>query len=236
VTKKVKRNLYRFLTRTCGDPRTMTETQRRRILILLGGWVGQHVVPARRQNMRFNLAIIPRPTVYSKPPPLNVFEKRASGLYVAQPGWHWQINSRVMLPLTKTFMPKYDDPTIYASRDKGWDWVEKQGGKCLSVVIPVNYRLTVPKDIQIIGRKMIQRVWNHRVYSDKETWECSFWDFSCLNRDEDSFNEVKWAEGYVCKMATGSAVETTLARAIAMAKSRTIKSGFKSVLSDHVSR
>lgn len=232
MNKKDKRSLYRFLNRTYGDPQNMSRDMRRRLLIQIGGWVRQHQVPATRHNLRYELQISERPTNYTAPAK-TLFERRSEGVHIATPRWHWNIYSRIMLPKTKSFIPQYVDPDMYADRSKGWDWVEKLGGKTVRVVIPVTYKLSIPEGIRIIGKRMVQRVWNHRVYSDKETWECSYWDFSCLNRDESSFNEITWSEGYVVLMATGAAVEKTLTRAISMARSRTVKSGVKSILSDH---
>ena len=114
-----------------------------------------------------------------------------------------------------------------------WDHIVKQSGKALSITIPVNYHLTVAKHgLQSDGRKIIQRVWNHREYSEKETWECFYWDFSGLTKEESSWSKARYCQGFVVKVAGNLFVDTSLSKAVALATLRTVRAGIKSVLGD----
>lgn len=241
MQNRQKRATHKFLTKTFGNPLTMSERRRRDILILLGGWLRQHEVPASRIHITNNLRVRDDHGYDSTiDRPQRMFVKHAGLALVASapPKWHWRINRRILLPkgqeLKSLGVPTSGwEPDRYLHCRHGWRWIEKGDGKSLSIVLPVNYHLTVPADIRVLDKKIVQRAWNHRVYSDKETWECTYWDFTKLTKDENSWTYAEWHSGFVVKMSAGIAVERTLARALTMATQRTVRAGVQSILSDN---
>lgn len=229
MNKKDKRSLYRFLHRRFGSPLNMSEEMRARLFILLGGWVWQHQKMAKRENWRLAGSIPSRPLM-TQTPALPLFERAAGNVPYISTGWHWKIDRLIMLPKSPAHRPRV--LIGYADPKNGWNWISKAHGKTVLVAVPVNYHLSVPKELRFVGKRFVQRAWNKRVYSDKTIWECSFWDFGKLSGDEESWRKATWHQGYLVQMAVAAAVETTLDRAIAMARSRTIRAGIRSVLSD----
>ena len=145
------------------------------------------------------------------------------------PAMHWDFYR--FIKRVKSYNPPDSSLVPWAPRSVGWDYIGKGDGKRLSLVFPINYHITVPKDVHLDGRKIVQRVWNHRVYSDKETWECSYYDLSGLTKDESSWKKAKWQTGWIVKMETAFAVEKTLPRAILIADKRVIRGAVKSIIS-----
>lgn len=231
MNHRTKRQLHGALGKLLGSPLNMSYRKKREILISLGGWLGQGLLIGER-GMK---GLVPqRATEYETYKP-SVFEThaiRAKNTF-PNPGWHWKVYPKIKLPKVRGVLgiPKNPDFDMVAS-EMGWNYIIKLDGKSLAVAIPVNYHLVVPKDIRVIGRRMIQRVWNHRDYSDRETWECSYWDFSKLSREEGTWSLASWSEGYIVKMPTSIAVEPTLSRAITMATSRTVRGAVRSILRD----
>lgn len=235
--KKTKREIYKTLTRSFGDPTKLSERRKRQILTILGGWVGQNLDESFRLRLGFALNLSRRTadSTFYRPP---LFTKHAIESR-SQPGpnWHWKIDRKIMLPKKKILGAEKinrGDMSDFSPANT-WDHIQKLDGKRIAVAFPVNYHLTVPPEIRVIGKKIVQKVWNHRVYTDKETWECYYWDFTKLGREESTWSQATWHEGFVVKMATSSAVEPTLSRAITMATGRTVRGSIRSILSDRES-
>jgi len=239
ICKRDKKTLYRLLTKQLGDPKTMTMDKRENLINLLGGWLGQVNDPNEVLSMRRRHRI-PYPSRHkSSDTKQTIYEKHATKARWCsdQPAWHWKVDRLVQLPKQTDSNKKLGVPALPSSSSapagSSWDWIRKGTGKHLQIMIPMNYHLTVQKnDLCIIDRKIIQRVWNYRAYSDKEVWECTYWDFTKLGRDESSWAKAKWKTGFVVKMAVASAVEESLSRALSMAQSRVVRMGINSILSD----
>ena len=105
-----------------------------------------------------------------------------------------------------------------------WDYMLRRGST-MDIVIPANYYATVKRHgLDRDGRKIVQRVWNHRVYEDKETWECMYWYVNPRSPSHHS--------GYICKTGTHISVHPTLEMALAMARKKTVASAIKSIMKD----
>lgn len=239
MNKRTKQHIYRELTRAIGDPTKLSEAYRNRLVNLLGGWLGQHSDQSSRRHLS-NYSQVSYPNRYNPPAEkVNIYEKHSSKAHwiAGQPNWHWKIERQVQLPKQDAVNCRLGVPALphswCAPSGAKWDWMHKGSGKSIQIMVPMNYHVAVyPHGISTVDRKIVQKVWNHRVYSDKEVWECTYWDFSKLNKDEASWTNAKWQTGFVVKMAVATAVEPTLNRALSMAQSRVVRTGINSILSD----
>lgn len=232
MKKKSKRALYKTLRQLYGDPTNLSLVMRREIATVFGGWLLQHEVPASVVHLRQSLLVPGREgkattTTLSKAEKIMDHARRAHS-HTPKLNWHWKIVPRIYPPKGVK-----DMRASWSDRRNGKTYIGKTNGKTLELVFPINYHINVPSDIRVIDRKIIQSVTNHRVYSDKETWECAYYDLSGLGKEEATWTKAKWREGYLVKMATGMAAEQTLSRAIKLATGRTIRSSVRSILRDH---
>lgn len=241
MTKRQKHKLYRLLTQTFGDPLKMDNAQKRRVLVPLGGWLKQSKGNTEGGwNFRNYVADLPERD-YNGEDPLaasnTIYRRHALKALsaVRLPPSHWKIGVVVQFPKANENLgiPKTAPDYGYAPRSAKWDYVTKDSGKALTILIPVNYHLTVAKaGLYNDRRRIIQRIWNHRVYSDKETWECSYWDLTGLSREEITWTTAKWHEGYVVRTSTQMAVGPSLSKALGLAMQRTVQGSIKSIMSD----
>lgn len=240
ICKRDRKALYRLLSKQLGDPTKLSRDKRQRLHILLGGWLNQHT--SQYERRRISNSGIPqsyRAAHYFKDTVDSIYEKHATAARWAcpQPNWHWKVDRLVHLPKQNDINARLGVPAMPLSANAPpgmqWDWIHKGVGKNLQIMVPVNYHLTVHKQgLCTVDRKIVQRIWNHRVYSDKQVWECTYWDFSRLGKEEATWQSAKWKQGFVVKMDAGISVEESLTRALSLAQSRVVRAGINSILSD----
>lgn len=239
MSHRKKRAIYKSLSNIFGDPTKLSLFQRNAIINLLGGWTAQHRDGAVRRRIQLDTNVsLPnryKTTEYK----VSIYEKAvvAAANSATQPNWHWKIRFLVQLPKQDAVNCRLGIPGIPTTYNppagSAWNYIEKREGKNLSIIIPMNYHIAVvPHGVSRIGKKIVQRIWNHRSYTDKEVWECTYWDFSKLGKEENSWMNAKWRTGFVVKMAVGSAVEESLPRALTVAHNRVVRAGINSILSD----
>lgn len=236
MSNRGKREMHRALSRVFGSPTDMGLRQRRMITARFSEWIYQSKDGKGRDRFRWEivLGISQRGSARMKESYLTRAIPKAMYSF-PRPKWHWKIDALVKLPTNKDIRKKLmaDSHFTDAAPDGcKWDYMNKDRGKRIQVVIPVNYHLCVPEGLRLFGKKIVQRTWNHRVYTDKEVWECTYWDFSGLSGSELSWTKAKWCMGFIVKMDVALAIEPTLSRAVSIALSRTVRKTVNSILSD----
>lgn len=234
MNKSKKRVFYRTLNNLFGNPATMDMDVRKNIITLFAGWVKQNSPTAKKKMDKYALYYLTERESFVPVVPVDLYNKHAilSLEKFRKPSWYWKLAPLVRCP--DKFPDFRIDRTIYAPNPRlTWDWMDKGYNKHLSIMIPANYHNTVAKHgVHLDNKKLVQRIWNRREYTDMETWECSFWDFSHVTKSESSWTKAMWYEGFVVKTAINHAVDVSLQRAINLATRRTVTAGIKSILSD----
>ena len=227
LASKNRTRLFRQLDKVLGRPETMTDKKKKIVRELLGRWYYQKLnVDKRHFVNRYAETLTRRIGEYKPYAQKKYFDDAAQKSKACFVGGFGRI---VIKPLIKhpAIPPTgtLNSVGVFLSPPEAdWNYAFHQGSMT-TIVIPANYYATVKRHgLQQDGRKIVQRIWNHRVYEDKETWECMYWHFSKGLPTHHS--------GYVCKTGTHISVHQTLNMALGMARKKTVASAIKSIMKD----
>ena len=234
LASKSRTRLFRELDRVLGKPETMTDKKKRIVRELLGRWYYQKNYNGRKVSGQYRYAeTLTRKTGDYKPYVQKKYfydaVQKSQACFNKNVG-RIIINTLIRHPslLPKdALIPPYSVSQFLSPADARWDHLHRWG-TTITIVIPADYYATVKRHgVQMDGRKLIQRIWNHRVYEDKETWECMYWHITSKVPTHHS--------GYVCKTGTHISVHPTLEMALAMARKKTVAAAIKSIMKDETS-
>lgn len=237
MNKRIKRKLYKSLTDLLGPSQDMSSRMTHETLILLRGWLDQKMGGSRGG---LGLPDHRRLDTIGDLTQHNIFKKNfnKSLKLFRPPSSHWQIAPAIRRIAQTKQNHRLGVPEEYLYRmdtvvGRPWGWLDKSQGKSLTILIPVNYGISVAKHgLWFDGRKVVQRIWDHRSYTNHDVWRCAYWDFSKLTREENSYINARHCEGYVVKTQTHIFIDETLSKAVSLSNRRTVMAGIKSVLSD----
>ena len=235
LASKSRTRLFRELDRVLGRPETMTDKKKRIVRELLGRWYYQKLLGGKKDVgiIYRHAETLTRKTSNYKPYVQNkYFYDAAQKSLACFPKNMGRTSIRSLTkhpdvaPADAVLIPKPAGEILSAPR-VGWDYLSRYGST-ITIVIPADYYATVKRHgVQMDGRKLIQRIWNHRVYEDKETWECMYWHITSKVPTHHS--------GYVCKTGTHISVHKTLEMALGMARKKTVAAAIKSIMKDETS-
>lgn len=226
-----KTRVHRTLNKTFGDPTTMSNRQRMLVLAMVSGWVGQRKNKSSNYGIAHNL-VGRQHDPANAGPPVSFVQRHASAGQSAfvrlAPPSHWVIS-----PVTVYSDQAYRLLPKEIGVRPHWGTIASPSRKQVEIGISMIYHLTVAKHgVSRDGKKLVQRIWDHRDYDDKQVWQCEFWDLSCLSSDEGSWMKATQHQGYVVKTATQVAVDVELQDALRTATRRTVRGAIKSILAD----
>jgi len=231
LASKSRTRLFRELDKVLGKPETMTDKKKRIVRELLGRWYYQKH-GKKTGEYRYAETLTRKQGNYKPYVQNKYFYDAAIKSLACFPKslGRTSIQSLVkhpdVVPADAILVPKLAKEILSAPR-VGWDYLSRYGSM-MTIVIPANYYATVKRHgVQMDGRKIVQRIWNHRVYEDKETWECMYWHVTSKVPTHHS--------GYVCKTGTHISVHQTLEMALGMAKKKTVAAAIKSIMKDETS-
>jgi hypothetical protein len=234
LASKSRTRLFRELDKVLGRPENMTDKKKRIVRELLGRWYYQKNYNGKKESGHYRYAeTLTRKTGDYKPHVQKKYFYDAAIKSLAcfpKSLGRTSIQSLIkhpdVAPADAVLIPKPAGEILSAPR-VGWDYLSRYGSM-MTIVIPANYYATVKRHgVQMDGRKIVQRIWNHRVYEDKETWECMYWHITSKVPTHHS--------GYVCKTGTHISVHPTLEMALGMARKKTVAAAIKSIMKDETS-
>ena len=235
LASKSRTRLIRELDKVLGKPETMTDKKKKIVRELLGRWYYQKNYNGKKESGHYRYAeTLIRKTGNYKPYVQNKYFYNAAHKSLAcfpKNMGRTSIQSLIkhpdVAPTDAVLIPKPAGEILSAPR-VGWDYLSRYGSMMITIVIPANYYATVKRHgVQMDGRKLVQRIWNHRVYEDKETWECMYWHITSKVPTHHS--------GYICKTGTHISAHPTLEMALAMARKKTVAAAIKSIMKDETS-
>ena len=229
LASKNRTRLFRELDKVLGKPETMTDKKKKIVRELLGRWYYQQLNGKKDGVYRYAEQLTRRKGDYHPHVQRKYFYaaalksmecfERVLGRISIRPF----IKHPDILP-TSEVLGSRPAGEILSPRGVDWDYLHRWGSR-MDIVIPANYYATVKRHgLARDGRKIVQRIWNHRVYEDKETWECMYWHVNSRSPSHYS--------GYICKTGTHISVHPTLEMALAMARKKTVASAIKSIMKD----
>lgn len=240
MQKQRRRELYRALTRTLGNPAVMTNTQREDVRHVLDGWRGQYT---KAQPLDYRARInLSSPRQHGPPTQDSLATEGWLGRYLREAGRafhttrppsHWDFRSICCVPpvvaqnKARWHLGKMEVTT-------NWSHTSVPHRKCVVLAISPSYHLTVAKQgVARDGRKIVQAIWDHRDFEDIQVWQCRYWDFSCINHDEHSWKAATQQQGYVAKTSTHVSVDKDFGKAMAGVKRRTVGHAIRSIIKDY---
>ena len=229
LASKNRTRLFRELDKVLGRPETMSDKKKWIVRELLGRWYYQRLNGKKDTGYRYAEQLTRRTGDYKPYVQRKYFHDAAlksTACFVRQLG-RITIKPLIKRPdtLPTNALPGLiSSATILSTLHARWDDVHRIGS-AMDIVIPANYYATVKRHgLDRDGRKIVQRIWNHRVYEDKETWECMYWHVNSRSSSHHS--------GYICKTGTHISVHPTLEMALAMARKKTVAAAIKSIMKD----
>jgi len=229
LASKNRTRLFRELDKVLGRPEIMTDKKKRIVRELLGRWYYQKLDGKKDTSYRYAEQLTRRTGDYKPHVPTKYFYAAALKSVVCFEKQLGRISMRGLVKYpnilpTNTLLTPIPVGMILSPRGADWDHLHRRGST-IDIVIPANYYATVKRHgVARDGRKIVQRIWNHRVYEDKETWECMYWH---VNPRSPTYHS-----GYVCKTGTHISVHPTLEMALAIARKKTVASAIKSIMKD----
>ena len=234
LASKSRTRLFRELDKVLGRPETMTDKKKRIVRELLGRWYYQKNYNGRKESGQYRYAeTLTRKTGDYKPyvqkkyfydavqKSAACFDKQAGRITI-----NALIRHPAILPEGALMVPNSVGGFL-SPANADWNYLHRWGS-AITIVIPADYYATVKRHgLERDGRKIVQRIWNHRVYEDKETWECMYWHVTPKSMTHHS--------GYICKTGTHTSVHPTLEMALAMARKKTVAAAIKSIMKDETS-
>ena len=233
LASKSRTRLIRELDKVLGRPETMTDKKKKIVRELLGRWYYQKLSGGKKDmNYRYAETLTRRTGDYKPYVQKKYFYdavQKSQACFNKNVG-RIIINTLIRHPslLPKdALIPPYSVSQFLSPADARWDHLHRWG-TTITIVIPADYYATVKRHgLEKDGRKIVQRIWNHRVYEDKETWECMYWHVTPKSMTHHS--------GYICKTGTHTSVHPTLEMALAMARKKTVAAAIKSIMKDETS-
>lgn len=217
-----------FMSRMFGDPRFLSDWFREDILLMVGRWLTQ-TVPADGRPHGHHMRRLDKGRGHERYQPMPHSDQWAiknailaeAAFKVSRIG-HWHIDPIALIP-------KWAPGT----NNKGWSHLKGNAYKRVEIAISLDYHRTVAvHDIGLYGRRVVQKVWGERSYKDKTVWNCYFWDFSKLGRDDNSWTKATHHEGYVVKHLGHVVVDESLPRALQVAGKKVVGDSIDSIQSD----
>jgi hypothetical protein len=233
LASKSRTRLFRELDKVLGRPENMTDKKKRIVRELLGRWYYQKLLGGKKETHYRYAETLTRKTSDYKPHVQKKYfynaVQKSQACFEKTLG-RITINTLIRHPATLpegALMIPNSVGALLSPANAGWDSLTRWGST-ITILIPADYYATVKRhELERDGRKIVQRIWNHRVYEDKETWECMYWHVTRKSLSHHS--------GYVCKTGTHISVHQTLEMALGMARKKTVAAAIKSIMKDETS-